>query len=199
MEAGADNVYDARTIALHWAVAALMTAMWILGQSIDWFPKGAPRVQARSVHILAGVLLALLLVVRVAWRLRGGRRLPPATTGAVGRLQLGGHLLLYALLLCTVALGVTSAWVRGDSILGLFTIPAFDPGNRALREEVVDWHGLAADTLLALAALHATVAVIHHFVYRDTVLQRMWPGLRQVRSSRLREPPGREHGQKPRC
>jgi cytochrome b561 len=184
MEAGPHQVYDARTIALHWAVAVLVTAMWMLGQGIDWFPKGAPRMQARSVHILAGVVLALLLVVRVVWRLHGGRRLAAASPGWAGRLQVGGHLLLYSLLLCTVALGLTSAWVRGDSILGLFTIPAFDPNDHALREEVVDWHGLAANSLLALAALHAAFALFHHFVRRDGVLQRMWPASRPARSSR---------------
>ena len=56
--------YDRRTIVLHWLTATLVLALWIVGQTIDFFPKGAPGVTVRSLHIMAGALLALV----VAWR-----------------------------------------------------------------------------------------------------------------------------------
>ena len=43
--------YDRRTIRMHWISAALVIALWCLGQTIDWFPRGTPRSLARSVHI----------------------------------------------------------------------------------------------------------------------------------------------------
>ena len=80
------------------------------------------------------------------------------------------------LLIATVALGLANVWVRGDTLFGLVTVPAFDPGNRALRETVEDWHGLAANILLVVAALHSAAAVAHHFILKDDVLRRMLPG-----------------------
>ena len=38
------------------------------------------------------------------------------------------------------------------------------------------WHKLAANGVLALAALHAAAGLMHYYLRRDQVLQRMLPG-----------------------
>jgi cytochrome b561 len=168
--------YDRRTIALHWLTAALVAALWVLGQTIDWFPKGNARVFARSTHIALGVALALVLCARISWRL-GGRsvHLPSAGRGGLDKLATMTHWLLYGLLVGTVALGIANAWVRGDTIFNLFKIPSFDPSDKDLRERIEDWHGLAANILLAIAFLHAAAALLHHLAWKDGVLRRMLP------------------------
>src|SRR5512144_1544078 len=91
--------YDRRTIALHWLTAALVVALWALGQTIDFFPKGDARVYARSLHIALGVTLALVLASRLHWRLGAGTQLPPAGAGRLDALALLTHRLLYGLLI----------------------------------------------------------------------------------------------------
>lgn len=174
-ESGGAEAYDARTIALHWTSAALVLALWTLGQCIDFFPKGAPRVGARSTHIALGFCLAIVIIVRIAWRARHGARLPPAGSGIAARLATWAHYLLYALVTTVAALGITCAFLRGDSIFGLFSMPALVGRDSELRESAVDLHGTVANVLLALAALHAAAAVYHHRILRDGVLRRMWP------------------------
>lgn len=168
--------YDRRTIVLHWITAALVVALWVLGQTIDWFPKGTPRVFARSTHISLGVALALVLVARISWRL-GGRaiHLPPAGSEWLDKVATVAHWLLYGLLITTVALGTTNAWVRGDTIFNLYKIQSFDPNNKALTKSVEEWHALAANTLLVVAIFHAAAGLLHHFVWNDGVLRRMVP------------------------
>lgn len=170
--------YDRPTRQLHWASALLVLGLWALGQSIDFFPKGTPRVTARSLHISFGVLLAVLLALRVRWRLSGGTRLPPADAGLPGKLAAVMHGLLYLGLLAAVVLGLASVWIRGDTLFNLFTVPAFDAANKTLRHDVVELHGLVANILLALAAAHAAMAIWHHRVLNDGVLRRMWPSLK---------------------
>ncbi len=165
--------YDARTILLHWTTAGLVVALWALGQTIDWFPKGTLRIGARGTHILLGVVLAAVLVARIRWRLSGGARLPSAEPAWLGRAAKLGHGLLYLLLVAAVLLGVANVWVRGDNIFNLFTVPAFDPGNKALRHQVGDLHEWAANLLGGLALLHAAAALFHHQVLKDGVLLRM--------------------------
>ena len=70
--------YDGVTIFFHWTIAILVVAQWLGAQTIDWFPRGTLRVDARSVHITGGLLVALLLAGRILWRLTYGRRLPLA-------------------------------------------------------------------------------------------------------------------------
>lgn len=179
-----NDTYDKRTIALHWASAILVLALWTIGQTIDFFPKGTPRVTVRSLHITFGVVLAVLLVLRVVWRARAGVKMPPADAGVAGKAAVGVHHLLYLLLVAAVIAGMASVWMRGDTLFNLFTVPAFNPGNRELAHNAVELHGLIANLLLGLAAAHAAAAVWHHLVRRDGVLRRMWPALATRAASR---------------
>jgi cytochrome b561 len=181
---GPATVYDARTITLHWVSALLVLMLWAVGQTIDFFPKGSPRITVRSLHITAGVVLGIMLVMRIAWRLGQGTRLPPADTGWTGKLGTAAHYLLYLLLLAVVALGIACVWIRGDTLFNLFTVPAFDPTNKQLKHDAVELHGLMANSLLFLACLHAAAAIWHHAGARDGVLRRMWPSIppRRIRT-----------------
>lgn len=168
--------YDRRTIRLHWATAALMTVLWGIAQIIDLFPKGAPKISARSVHITFGLVLGVLLVMRIGWRSRSGRKLPLANPGVPGHIARIVHLTLYAGLVAVIVLGVVNAWARGDSIFGLFHIPKLLPANTQVKPTVEYLHKTCANVLVILAAAHALAAVVHHFILRDGVLRRMLPG-----------------------
>jgi len=168
--------YDGTTIRLHWITAGMVLALWCLGESIDWFPRGIPRILARSVHISVGVLLALVLGYRIYWRLTKGMRLPAAGAGMLDQLARMVHLLLYVGLIGALLLGLANTWVRGDSLFNLFKLPAFDPTNPALRERVEDFHALLANLVLILAGLHALAGLVHHYLFKDGVLRRMLPG-----------------------
>ena len=167
--------YDGTTMFFHWATAVLVVTQWIGAQTIDWFPRGPLRVDARSMHITLGLALALLLLARVAWRATEGRRLPLADEGALNLVAKGTHWGLYALLVAMVTVGIFLEWTRGDSIFDLFSVPAYDPGNRALAHRVQDVHALIGWVILALAGLHASAALIHRYVWHDGVLGRMVP------------------------
>ena len=91
--------YDTTTVFFHWATAILVAEQWLGAQVIDWFPRGALRVDARSVHIVLGVVLAVLLAGRILWRLtpgaapaarRQGRAEPAGQGDALGALRPAG-------------------------------------------------------------------------------------------------------------
>jgi cytochrome b561 len=180
--------YDTFTILLHWTTATLVVFLWVVASPdipltggvsvIDFFPKGQPRIVVRSLHISFGVVLMAVLLVRLFWRVTSGQRLPPAEHGLWGLAAKSMHYALYVLLAVTLVLGLANVWVRGESIFGLFSIPAVDPNNRALRQTVGDLHGWAANTLLIAAGVHALAALFHHYMLRDEVLKRMLPARR---------------------
>jgi cytochrome b561 len=168
--------YDLPTIWFHWAVVMLVLVQWTLAQIIDWFPQGMPRVEARSVHISLGLCLGILLAARIFWRATRGRVLPPADKGVLQTLAKTVHYTLYALLIAMVLVGLFLVYVRGDNYFGLITVPAFDPGNKALKENVEDLHGTIAAIILILAGLHASAGLLHHYLWHDGVLRRILPG-----------------------
>jgi len=166
--------YDNMTIALHWCTALLVVALWAIGQTADWTPRGMLRTDYWSIHIVFGFALAIVLAWRILWRRVGGRRLPAADVGLLHLLARAAHLALYALLLVVVGLGVVNAFVRGYNLFGIFRLPHL--GDADLRGPITHWHGLAANVLMGLALLHAFAALAHHYVFKDEVLRRMLPG-----------------------
>jgi len=158
---------------LHWLTAIVVGSLWTLGQIIDWFPKGTPRISARSTHILLGAVLILILCMRIAWRARSGSRLPLAVPGWLGYLGRATHYALYALLITTVVLGVMNVWCRGDRFYGLFVFPKLAADGETLKTTVEDLHAFSANLLVIVAVLHALAALGHHFIRRDGVMRRM--------------------------
>jgi cytochrome b561 len=167
--------YDKTSIWLHWLTAVSIVVLWGLGQGVDFFPRGTPRIAARSVHILLGATLGMLLIARIVWRMRWGRRLPRATPGFTGYVATFTHWILYLMVAATVMLGIANAWIRGDTIIGLGKIPSLAPGDRELRGFIEHLHSTAANIIMIVAGLHASAALVHHFMLRDNVLRRMLP------------------------
>jgi cytochrome b561 len=168
--------YDTATITFHWATAILVVTQWLGAQIIDWFPRGAPRIDARSVHITCGVLLAAILLGRIVWRLTRGRRLPRADGPVLSLIAKAAHWGLYALVTAMVLVGMALTWTRGDSIFNLFTLPSFDPSSHALADQVQQVHATIGWIIVAVAGVHAAAALFHRFVWHDGVLGRMLPG-----------------------
>ena len=126
--------YDGVSILLHWLTAALVVILWTLGQTIDFFPKGAPKIDARSTHIVLGATLGIVLLVRVLWRASAGRKLPLANSGWLGLTAKIVHYGLYVLVGATVVLGIFNAWQRGDVLFNIYTIPKLVRATSCSRE-----------------------------------------------------------------
>ena len=167
--------HDPGTIVLHWLTAALVVALWVIGQTVDVFPNGPLRVDYRSIHIAFGAALGVVIIARLAWRLVHRAGPPPLDHGLLLAIARITHWALYGLLVAAVVFGVNYAWARGDSIFNVFRIPQMVPGDRALAHQIGDWHALAANALLIVAGVHAAAALFHHYVLRDATLRRMLP------------------------
>ncbi len=168
--------YDARTIIFHWLTLGLIAAQWVLAQVIDDFSRGPPRVAARSTHILLGLVILAVVAGRIVWRATQGRRLPAADRGALHVVAKATHWAMYALICVALLLGLFTVWAQGDSIYGLFAVPAYDPANKALGNQVAGVHGTVVTVLLVLVGVHASAALIHQYVWKDNLLRRMIPG-----------------------
>ena len=169
--------YDRVTIALHWLIALLVAGQWLGAHVIDWFPWGPLRVDARSLHIVGGVLVGGLMLVRLGWRVTSGRHLPPEGPALADLAARGVKAGLYLLVFAIVAIGVALALTRGDNLFGLIQLPGLGADTRearhALSEQIVEYHELAANLILAVAGFHAAAALVHHFWFKDGVLRRM--------------------------
>jgi cytochrome b561 len=167
--------YDRTTIAFHWATAALVVALWVIGQTVDWFPRGHVRGILWSTHFTLGAVLIVVWLSRIVWRVRSGRRLPGLGSPMLVTLAKAGHGLLYLGIGLVCAVGIANLFAHGSSVWGLIHFPKI--ADKSTRGLIAVSHEWGANLLLALAAGHACVALLHQFVLRDGALSRMWPAL----------------------
>lgn len=168
--------YDRTAMALHWLMAGLIVAAFVLALVIDAFPRSAKPV-AVEVHKDIGMAILVLLALRVLWRLT---HRPPALGDDIGALTRRasslGHLALYGLMVAVPVIGILYAFWRGQSLyLGLFDIPSPWAADRPMARQFREIHEFGAYALIGLAGLHAAAALWHHYVRQDGVLRRMMP------------------------
>lgn len=167
--------YGWLAIALHWLVALAVFGMFGLGlYMVELTYYDAWYRGSLETHKAVGVLLALAVLVRLAWRLCNPR---PRGLSPKPWENLAAHLMhwaLYGLLLAIVVSGylISTADGRAIDVFGLFQVPATLTAKG--QEDIAgDVHEILVWSLIVLTALHALAALKHHFVNRDRTLRRM--------------------------
>jgi cytochrome b561 len=153
--------YSRTQIGLHWAVALLIVYQLVFGEDMSDVWRGfrnsgtATMTTGAWVHIIAGVLVLLFALWRLA--LRFTRGVPAAPAGESAAMKLAGdagHWALYILMLAMPITGLL-AWYGGmTSLSGI--------------------HGELLKLLtIVMIVLHVLAALFHQFVVKDNLLDRM--------------------------
>jgi cytochrome b561 len=178
------------TRTLHWISALLIIFGLTHGYWMANLLPRAERLPHYAFHSVVFVYFALLLALRIVWRLSEATPAQPA--GSAGWEKAAahvGHLALYVLVLAVLVTGYMN-WsafpARFDptraaqvdlSFLGLFKVPALH--TKLDREVFKFWEGghmYLSWVLAALVVVHVAAALRHQFVKRNAVMGRMWSG-----------------------
>ena len=175
--------YSLTAIGLHWVLALALLAIFGVGLYMADLPFSPQRVKLYNWHKWAGVCILALSLVRLGWRLS---HRPPALPQAIAlampqwqkRVHSGVQYAMYALFFVVPLVGWAYSSAAGFPIVvfGVLPLPDFVPVDKALAELIKPWHELTAFALMGLAGVHVAAAIKHHWVDRDGLLQRMWPG-----------------------
>ncbi len=155
----AEKAYGRLQIGLHWVTATLIVGNYFIsdgmGEALDARAAGTTVAGLTPVyHVWAGVALLIVVVLRLALRLRQGAP-EQAEQGLPGLAASAVHWLLYAMMIAVPSLGV-AAWFLGIAGAG-------------------DLHVLVMNAMMVLILGHAGMAMFHHYVLRDGLLRRMTP------------------------
>lgn len=182
--------HDGLTILLHWMTAFLVFAQFGSAHIWEFLEKGtAWRVGLIMTHLAFGVILAIVVVIRIVWRLARRSRPAPAASGLQHYAASAVHMLLYALLVAQVTLGFLFSWSSGKPlpVFNFFSIPvpvAIDP---SFRHGLAELHGDVAWAIMVVVGVHAAAALMHHYVLRDRVLLRMMPATSRYAGAKIRK------------
>lgn len=170
--------YDRFTQFLHWLTAILVIGAFTFTLIWGYFARGSEgRTLLHDFHIWFGVTLSIVIVVRIVWRLTGGRHLTPLGSALTRPLASLLHKLFYLLIVAQVVLGFCKFWVRGAPLpfynLRIASPFALDPAWRP----TINWlHDKCGWLIIILVLGHALMALHHHFGRRDETLRRMTRG-----------------------
>ena len=170
--------YSTTLRRLHWLMAVLVLAGYLLIEQRGLFPRGSgARTAMVQGHFWVGIAVFTLVLWRVARRRLDGA---PAITPPLGRpiALVSGlfHVALYAFLVVMPLLGLATAWSDGKAVLVPFTsisLPALLPENEALAHTLEDLHGSIGEAFYWVIGAHVLAALWHHLVRRDDTLRRM--------------------------
>jgi cytochrome b561 len=176
--------YDRIAMTLHWVVAFGVIAQIALGLWMIDIPKQPVGVRAYwfNLHKSIGMTLAVLIVLRLSWRLT---HRPPPLPSTMPRWQVKAagvsHVLLYACLITMPLAGYLGSVFSGYPIkyFGI-VVPAWGVKDDALKEFFSTVHLVAALTLISLITLHVLAALKHLLYDRDGVFHRMLPHRRST-------------------
>jgi cytochrome b561 len=178
--------FDGFTIGLHWGsvflVLALFTSAWLHALVEEWHSDLAPVLL--QIHRSLGVTIWVVTALRLAWRLTNASLPPfPAQMTKLHRVMVKlSEYALYALLLGQPATGLITTLLGGRPFaLFLWRFPPLMPKDEMLQAAFHFSHELGAWVLAALVVSHAAVALFHHFVLRDDVLECMAPVIATAR------------------
>ncbi len=170
--------YGGVAMLLHWVLAVAIAGSLSVGLYMADLPISPLRLKLFNWHKWAGVTILVLSVMRLLWRLTHRPPELPPMAAWQRRAALAVHVLMYVLFLAVPLAGWAYSSATGFPVVwfGRIRLPDFVPVDRALADTLEDLHAALAYTLAALVALHVGAALKHHFIDRDGLLGRMWPG-----------------------
>jgi cytochrome b561 len=175
--AGHDRTrYDDFAILLHWATAALVLLQFATSELWDYFGKPTKHLMM-AAHMSFGIMLAAVILLRIAWRLVPGHQVSPADVGWMEVASKGVHYILYALIISQAALGFMLRWSGNEAMtfFGLQLPTPFAPFEKSTHHFIGDAHYWVGWTIIALVGIHAAAVLFHQYVLRDQLLWRMLP------------------------
>jgi cytochrome b561 len=170
--------YHPAIVVLHWVTALMVIGLLIVGVGVlEDMPNSDPaKVRMLMFHMIGGMLVLVLMVVRIGFR--WGTSAPPkALTGnaLLDRVADWAHVALYVLVITMSVSGFAFSRMAGlpDIVFGGSGAPLPENFNAYWPRAV---HGLAGTLLMGLIALHVAAAFWHQWVRKDRLLARMTLG-----------------------
>lgn len=181
------QAFDSLIKTAHWLTLVLIVAVFATATLIDQVPN-AWKLTFIQLHRSFGLTIWLVTAMRLIWRQFSDfpdwpANMSKAMRGAARAVEY----LLYGLLLLQPVLGLLHSNAHGGRInfFFLFRLPPLIGQDHDLAEQLVVAHGIVANMLLAVIAVHASAALFHHFIRRDETLNRMLPRTARRRSPKL--------------
>lgn len=170
--------YHPVLVALHWIMAAMIVVALVMGGAVlAETPNSDPgKIDALRGHMIFGLLLLLLVLVRLVVRLRTPRP-GHASTGnpVLDRIGVWTHRAFYALIVLVALSGIGISALAGLPGIVIFANGEPLPADFWAYSPRYG-HAVLTKLLGVLVLAHVAAALWHQFGRKDRLMARMWFG-----------------------
>jgi cytochrome b561 len=174
----APDAFGLVTRVLHWAMAAGILGMLVLGTTIAWMQPSLSNLWLFALHKTTGLILLALVILRIVWHRISP---PPAPLGPPDaweqRLARATHILIYLLLLAIPISGYVASSASGLDVMlfDRWVIPPIAPVSEAWEDAGWLVHRALTKVLMAVLVLHIA-GTLKRQMAGDRTLGRMIKG-----------------------
>jgi len=168
--------YTTIAIGLHWLMALLLIALFVVGIYMHELPLSPWKLQIYSWHKWAGVTAFLLVILRLLWRFTHRPPALPSSTSSVMRFAAKtGHAMLYLLMITIPLSGWSMSSAKGFQTVyfGILPIPDLLSRDKSLGDMLQTIHQSLNFLFIGAVIGHVGAAFKHHWLNKDNVLSRM--------------------------
>ncbi|MBZ0106780.1 MAG: cytochrome b [Sulfuricella denitrificans] len=170
--------YTPTAIWLHWIMAVLILGLILMGIYMSELPESPDKFALYDFHKAIGMLALLLIFARLAWRwTHQPPALPQRVSATTRKAAAAGQALLYLCMVFAPLSGwlMSSAYGHPPSFFGIVTLPELVWKNESFAETLKGVHFALTNGLLFLAVGHVVLALKHHWINKDGLLNRLKP------------------------
>lgn len=159
---------------IHWLMAIIIMLDLNVAQKFSGNMELWDRLESRSDHATAGMIVTFLFLLRIVLRyLYGAPKLPSRMpTWQVYSAKLG-HYSLYFLMAGLIITGIAMASFASDPIVVFGFDLAFASHNQSTFFTIRGFHEFCTNAIIALIAIHIFAALYHQFFAKDDTTMSM--------------------------
>ena len=158
----------------HWITFVILILQIPFGFYLVGLEFSDRRIDLENIHIFIGLMVFYITLFRLIWKFFNSS---PTDGNSFFKGQIFvakvNHFLLYLSIFTITISGVLKKLYMGEKLNFLFFKYGFYQDNFTLADTFYEVHIYANYLLIVLVALHILAVIVHHFIFKDKILNKI--------------------------
>ena len=158
----------------HWITFVILILQIPFGFYLVGLEFSDRRIDLENIHILIGITVFYITLFRLVWKFFNSS---PTEGNSFFKGQIfiakANHFFLYLSIFTITISGILKKLYMGEKLNFLFFSYGFKKDNFQLADLYYEVHVYANYLLIVLVALHILAVIVHHFIFKDKILDKI--------------------------
>ena len=158
----------------HWITFIILIIQVPFGFYLVGLEFSDRRIDLENIHILVGISIFYITLFRLIWKFLNPKPKEwKSHFKGQALIASANHFLLYLTIFAITVSGILKKLYMGETLNFIFFKYGFEKDNFVLADAYYQVHIYANYLLLALVSLHILAVIVHHFVFKDKILNKI--------------------------